>query len=134
MVNLNKLSFIALSCFLSASVLAGGNAALMDKARQKAFLLNEEVIKQLDLLDGNRSVSLSARIVRNADGSLQIAIDDIRPVTRSAASVESQTLPPVSKDAKNYIIYMPFEQMVKNHGPIKSVNSKPKIHGGGAAQ
>lgn len=124
-----------LALLFCSSLQAGGNAKLMENARQKAFLLNKRVIGQLERLQSDQTVSLTARVVHNADGSLRIAIDEIQQKSRSASPKSPDTLP-VNRDKDDYIIYMPFEEMLKNQKGIKSSaaeSSAPSVLGGAAA-
>ena len=55
----------------------GGNQMLMGEARQKAFLLNEAVIRQLGLLEEPARITLTGRVKQLPNGRLEVVIDEL---------------------------------------------------------
>ena len=117
----------------SVSTLAAGNTGLMNQARNRAFQLNKEILTNLEMVDGDSTVLFSGRVIRGADGKLQLSIDGIQnvePIGRYRSLNNEQD-----------IEYITFEEMIeKAHQntskPIANdhgSSNPPMMYGGGAA-
>ena len=89
------------------AVAVGGNQVLMEEARQKAFLLNETVIRQLGQLEEPARISLTGRVKQHPDGRLEVVIDEL-DVTGPA---EAGSFPFGQKPGKPPIDYVIFEEI-----------------------
>lgn len=117
----------------SVTTFAAGNTSLMNQARNRAFLLNKEILTSLEKVDGDSTVLFSGRVIRGADGKLQISIDGIQNV----APIGSYR----SFNGQQDIEYITFEEMIEkahqnrskptanDHGSSKP----PMLYGSGAA-
>jgi hypothetical protein len=84
-----------------------GNQELMDAARKKAFMVNEQVVKQMGNLVEPAQIYLKGRVKQLPDGTLQIVIDqvDTKPL------VESGEYPFNEGTVSNPIDYVIFKEI-----------------------
>jgi hypothetical protein len=136
-----------LGMFLVASQASCGNQELMERARQKVFLLNKQILEQTNQLPEGNTIEFSGRVKRTADGKLQFTIDELKESTSNGTSKylvpESlpvgqegqpvQTSPELQNRKKEYIRYVLFEDMINDSAspPEPAVGSSFK--GGGKA-
>lgn len=85
----------------------GGNEPLMQQARQKAFLLNEHVVRQLGLVEQTSNISLTGRVKRLPDGRWQVVIDNLDV----QGPIQSGSFPFNEASGKDPIEYVIFEEM-----------------------
>ena len=117
---------------ITGACYAGGNAKLMEQQRNRAFLLNKEILSTLDSIEGHAKVSFSGSVVRGADGKLKIKIDNVDGVTPYALSR--------SMSERTKIEYITFEEMMgvkpsKNDNQQqtdKKADHKELMYGGGS--
>ena len=90
-----------------AAEAAGGNRVLLEQARQKAFLLNEAVVRQLGLLVEPAQISLTGKVKQHPDGRLEVVIDrlDVQ------GPAESGSFPFDQAPGKPPIDYVIFEEI-----------------------
>ncbi len=91
---------------LAADVM-GGNQVLMEQARQKAFLLNEHVVRQLGQIEQASSISLTGRVKMLPDGRWHVVIDDLDV----QGPIKSGEFPFNEPSNNSQIDYVIFEQM-----------------------
>ncbi len=110
---------------LTASAIAmpvmGGNQGLMEQARIKAFLFNEQVVSQLSGLDGTAAVSLNARVKQLPDGSFRVLVDGLNV----HGPIEAGSFPFGHTGKNNYIEYVIFEDM-SGTAPAQELKAKPE--------
>lgn len=117
--------------FASSTSLAAGNSALMQRAKQRAFKLNEQIFQKLEHLDlgDDSALSFIGRVVRNADGQLVISIDEVNPLPSRYRAAPAPN-----------IQYITFEEMQAQPKPQVNTpsdtppsSSERPVMGGGAA-
>ncbi|RMD70126.1 MAG: hypothetical protein D6819_05085 [Gammaproteobacteria bacterium] len=110
----------ALWALFAFPALAGaGQAGLMEHARQKAFLLNKQVIEQLDLLSKDARIVLEGKVKVGPGGKVEVVLERLE-----ATPIEEGE---IALPKGQYIRYMPFETMVLDHAPPSG------FYGGGSA-
>ncbi len=136
-----------LGLFLVASQASCGNQELMEKARQKVFLLNKQILEQTNQLPEGNTIEFSGRVKRTADGKLQFTIDELRESTSDGTSkyLVPESLPvgqksqpvqpnPAIENRKNeYIRYVLFEDMIKDSAAKSEPQAGSSFEGGGKA-
>ena len=98
-----------------------GNQGLMEQARIKAFLFNEQVVSQLAALDGTAAVSLNARVRQLPDGSYRVVVDGLNV----HGPIEAGSFPFGHTGKDNYIEYVIFEDMT-GEAPAQELKAKPE--------
>lgn len=112
------------------AALAAGNSALMQRAKQRAFKLNEQIFQKLEHMEigDDSALSFVGRVVRNADGQLVISIDEVNTLPSRYRAAPTQD-----------IQYITFEEMQTQHkAEVKAAqeaatNTERPMMGGGAA-
>jgi len=111
-----------LAVVLVVPVAGAGNAALMAQARHRAFLMNEAVLSQLDVIDQNATILLRGRVKQLPNGEWQVVVDDLQ----LHKAVEPGTFPFGHGPGGEYIRYMPFEEMARE-APAAQPRAQPQI-------
>ena len=143
----SRLFILFLTLFLVASQASCGNQELMEKARQKVFLLNKQILEQSNRLPEGNTIEFTGRVKRTPDGKLQFTIDELKESTSDGdskyllqeslpAKQNTQSVSPPQGRKHEYIRYVLFEDMNDSRDPDpKQVNAKKAstFEGGGKA-
>lgn len=142
----SKTSLIFITLLLAASQASCGNQELMEKARQKVFLLNKEILEQTDELHEGNVIEFSGRVKRTPDGRLQFTIDELNQPGSDGDSAKGLTnflsppqdkpairsKPPTNNQTNHYIRYVLFEDMIESSASGNST-TESNFEGGGKA-
>lgn len=145
-LNTRRVAILFVSLFLVATQASCGNQELMEKARQKVFLLNKEILKETNQLPEGNVIEFSGRVKKTPDGKLQFTIDELKETESKGTSkyIIADQLPTnaeikpsqVSQGGKHeYIRYVLFEDMIKSKSPVSKQGqaAKSTFQGGGQA-
>ncbi len=103
--------FVLLALFLLPESLFGGNRWMMEKQAKQLIELNEQVMKKLTGVHGEKTVTLNAR-VKNQNGKLYLIIDNVAEQIDSEYDFSTEKSTP---EYQSFIRFEPINETEKNN-------------------